>query len=90
MREVKEESREERELRNEGRFATDNIRFFVGFFFVFMPIPIFVLAFIAAQTAVAALSLRVFHEFFTVIGFRASSASILSATCYFVRSLLRE
>jgi len=44
MREVKEESREERELRNEGRFATDNIRFFVGFFFVFMPIPIFVLA----------------------------------------------
>jgi len=88
MREVKEESREERELRNEGRFATDNIRFFVGFFFVFMPIPIFVLAFIAAHTAVAALSLRV--EFFTVIGFRASSASILSATCYFVRSLLRE
>ena len=72
------------------RFTTSSIRFFIGFFFfVFKPIPIFVLAFIAAQTAVAAaLSPRV--ESFAVIRFRASSASILSATCRFVKSLLRE
>ncbi|EZA62172.1 hypothetical protein X777_06123, partial [Ooceraea biroi] len=36
------------------RFATGSIRFFVVFFFVFRPVPNFVLAFIAAQTAVAA------------------------------------
>ena len=37
-------------------FATGSIRFFIGFFFffVFKPIPIFVLTFITAQTVVAA------------------------------------
>ena len=59
------------------RFATNNIRFFVDFFcYVLMAIPIFVLAFIAAYTTMAAaLSPRV--ESFAVIRFRASSASIL-------------
>ena len=66
-------------------FAIGNIRFFIGFFFfVFMPIPIFVLVFIAAQiyaqinAVTAALSSRV--ESFAVIRFRASSASILSTS----------
>jgi len=54
------------------RFAVRNIRFvsFFVFNFVFIPMPIFVLAFIAAQTAVAAaLSPRV--EFLAIIRFRA-------------------
>ncbi|KYN11912.1 hypothetical protein ALC57_15928, partial [Trachymyrmex cornetzi] len=70
------------------RFAIGRILLLL-FFFVFKPIPIFILAFIAAQTAVAAaLSLRV--ESLAVMRFRAFSASILSAACRSVRSLLCE
>ncbi|KYN42434.1 hypothetical protein ALC56_03138 [Trachymyrmex septentrionalis] len=64
------------------RFAVGSIRFFVVFFFVvvvvffffgFMPIPILVLAFIAAQTAAAA-ALSPRAESLAVMRFRAFSA----------------
>ncbi|KYM94616.1 hypothetical protein ALC62_14749, partial [Cyphomyrmex costatus] len=70
------------------RFAIGSILLLFRFF-VFKPIPIFVLAFIAAQTAVtAALSVR--DKSLAVIRFRAISASILSAACRSVRPLLCE
>ena len=74
------------------RFVVGSIRFFVTFFLVifffgFMPMPILILAFIAAQTA-AALSLRA--ESLATTHLSALSASTLSAACLSVWSLLRE
>jgi len=74
------------------RFAVGSIRFFVTFllvvfFFDFVPMSILVLAFIAAQAAAAALSLRA--ESLAVTRPSALSASTLSAACLSVRSLLR-
>jgi len=62
-------------------------RHFFVFIFIFMSIPIFVLAFIITQTAiVATFSRRV--QSFALMRLRASTSSILSAACLSVKFII--